>query len=452
MVVFLTLMYVSASAFTMQADVDNDYASHARETFAQLQHRYWDHGIGRWNSSMWWQAANTVEIISNLGMQQPQSHHGVSSILAVVFNATSNNAKGRCDKGVDLTFSGYFDDEAWWGHAWLRAHLLTLEEKYLNRARAVFDDLVNRSWSNASCGGGFCWQASPNPADMKACYKNAITNELFLSLAAQLALVYKQRCQDQGSSNRAHEGRADCSSLQHVEAWADLELDWLMRSGMVNASFLVNDGLDTFTGHEEFCENNHHTAYTYNQGVILSGLAFMWQLRSRQQGARNNTDLLTLATKIVSAVWRSHLVYNGSHVLREMDEVDAVPLANLYSGSPGTDSLQFKSVFLRHLWYFLDVIVGDKTGNAQRIVHRAGGNTDEWQTAIQENADSIWTKAACLPPEPMRADAKTTIPALFGYLWRGPCSWAFGGPSATTQSAALDVFISADSKQQVVFV
>ena len=83
----------------------------------------------------------------------------------------SNSTVGRCTIGVDRTFSGYFDDEEWWGLAWLKAYDLTQNATYLRRSQAVFDDLATRSWSDTSCGGGVCWQASKDPKDMYNCYK-----------------------------------------------------------------------------------------------------------------------------------------------------------------------------------------------------------------------------------------------------------------------------------------
>ena len=83
----------------------------------------------------------------------------------------SNSTVGRCNIGVDRTFSGYFDDEEWWGLAWLKAYDLTQNATYLRRSQAVFDDLATRSWSDTSCGGGVCWQASKDPKDMFNCYK-----------------------------------------------------------------------------------------------------------------------------------------------------------------------------------------------------------------------------------------------------------------------------------------
>ena len=52
-------------------------------------------------------------------------------------------------------------------------------------------------------------------------------------------------------------------------------------------------------------------------------------------------------------------------------------------------------------------------------------------------------QAACLDQVAVGAGAAVQVPALFGDLWAGPCSWSFGGPTATTQSAAIDVFTAA---------
>ena len=116
------------------------------------------------------------------------------------------------------------------------------------------------------------------------------------------------------------------------------------------------------------------------------------------------------------------------------------------SGSPGTDGLQFKSVLIRHLGYLIEQVLlahGGDEGAAQRAVSAAGGNLTAWRARIRVNGHSIWAKAACPPSEPLQAGSQLAVPALFGYRWMGPCSWAFGGSSATTQTAALDVFTAA---------
>lgn len=490
----------------------SDYRQQARETFDALQSHFFDHNAGEWRSSMWWQAANTVEAISNLGLLEPSSRAQIEATIALVYNATANATIARCDKGVNLTFSGYFDDELWWGHAWLRAFELTHQEHYLNRSVAIFDDLVERSWSNESCGGGCCWQASRNSDDMAGCYKNAITNELFVSLGARLSSLFEARCTSLsshhghkreigGSGMRdkladAEEQRLVCAAARHHHAWATHGLVWFLSSGMLNASDLINDGLDTFHAHPQVCRDNGRTAYTYNQGVILSALGELYasaQPAPLVTGVRgafgvHNTDasvdaataaiaavrasageavtdgdsegddvasqqpsagVLRLACAIVEAVWSSHLVYAESGgVLRELSEpaLRNGTLLSLYAGNPGTDGLQFKSVLIRHLRYLSEAVLrahGGSVKNASKAVHAAGGNFSAWRERIAVNARSIWSSAACAPLTPLAPGTVIKVPPLFGYLWRGPCTWAFGGASSTTQTAALDVFTAA---------
>lgn len=78
-------------------------------------------------------------------------------------------------------------------------------------------------------------------------YKNAITNELFLTVAVRL----HQRTR----------------GVNEYLSWARRSWDWLDRSGMVDARGLINDGLDPS------CKGVVPSTYwTYNQGVILGGL------------------------------------------------------------------------------------------------------------------------------------------------------------------------------------
>ena len=133
-------------------------ASRAQLAFDQLQSNYWQPHIGFWSSSMWWQTANTIETLSNFAELPGAPKATITELLPVVFAATSNATRGRCDKGVDLTFSGYVDDMLWWGLAWLRAFQLTANRSYLGRSVEILDDATDRAWLNESCGGGVCWQ------------------------------------------------------------------------------------------------------------------------------------------------------------------------------------------------------------------------------------------------------------------------------------------------------
>ena len=123
-------------------------------------------------------------------------------------------------------------------------------------------------------------------------------------------------------------------------------------------------------------------------------------------------------------------------------------IENLYTGGGGTDGLQFKSVLLRHQRYLIDSVLRAHNGSeveAQRAIAGAGGNLTLWRERTRANADAIWQHAACVPPSKTLTPGNRLIvvPALFGWRWLGPCTSAFGGASATTQTAALDVFSAA---------
>lgn len=101
--VVLSMLVVSISGARLE--------SQAVQAFQELQSSFWDSKSSLWRSSMWWQTANTVETISTLAMQHPDLKTKVLPLLDSVFRTTSNDTRGRCNLGVNYTFSGYFDDE-----------------------------------------------------------------------------------------------------------------------------------------------------------------------------------------------------------------------------------------------------------------------------------------------------------------------------------------------------
>jgi hypothetical protein len=103
-------LFLLQAISTSYAEPARDYGSYAVQAFNQLQDHYWRPKQGLWQSSMWWQTANTIESISNLGLQTPSLKPAIQAAIASVFEATANTTRGRCNKGVNLTFSGYFDD------------------------------------------------------------------------------------------------------------------------------------------------------------------------------------------------------------------------------------------------------------------------------------------------------------------------------------------------------
>jgi predicted alpha-1,6-mannanase (GH76 family) len=235
----------------------------------------------------WWQAAVALSTLETY--QQTTGDRSYSFAIGRAF------ADHKAHKFEDR----FDDDTSWWGLAWLQAYQMTGSRQYLSMAETDAD-YVHRHWDD-TCGGGVWWQTTTKG------YKNAITNELFLELTAWLHNTI----------------RGDKKYL----GWATAEWAWFSGSGMINGSNLVNDGLTSN------CENNHRPTWTYNQGVILAGLAQLYK-------ATKDASLLTEAERIASAAI-SQLTVGG--VLQE-------PCTGSECGSTtGGDLESFKGIFVRDL-------------------------------------------------------------------------------------------------------
>ena len=136
-------------------------------------------------------------------------------------------------------------------------------------AAQIFDHVWAEAYSNSSkeCNGGVWWSK-------KRAYKNAVTNELAIANAALLANAT-------GEERYLHQALAQ---------WR-----WFNQSGMINPKTgAICDGLSiddkTFV-----CSGTGKPSYTYNQGVILGGLATLFH-----------------ATKDKSLLEAAHMVVHGT--------------------------------------------------------------------------------------------------------------------------------------------
>jgi predicted alpha-1,6-mannanase (GH76 family) len=236
--------------------------------------------------NVWWQAAVAQSTLETF--QQTTGFAGYRRVMATAFR---DHKSGNFE-------NAYNDDTGWWGLAWLQAYVMTGDKPYLKMAETDAD-YIHQSWDQ-TCGGGVWWSTSRK-------YKNAIPNELFLELTAWLHNTIP----------------GDSKYLN----WANAEWNWFSGSGMINKSDVINDGL---TAH---CANNHRNTWTYNQGVLLAGLAQLYR-------ATNNRALLTTAEGIGQAAIR-HLTIGG--VLRE-------PCSGAQCGNnAGGDQQSFKGIFVQDL-------------------------------------------------------------------------------------------------------
>ena len=264
-------------------------------------------GGGPWPAEGPWEAGTTLESLADLS-------------IAVA----AGGGGGGADDFEGLAYSVFLslppvmelcnDGNLWWALAWVRAAKAVGDRTpngtaFLERATEIFDHVVEAGVEpfRGVCGGaGVAQCPAPQPPQ-----KNAITTELFIAAAMYLH-PYAKRL-----------GRPASYFLGFgAEAWA-----WFSASGLVNDAGLVNDGLDPAS-----CANDGKTTWTYNQGVLLDGLA-----------------LLSAAAKdpaIADAAWR--IANTTMHALTD----GGVLVEPCAPGGCAQDQIVFKGEFARHLARF----------------------------------------------------------------------------------------------------
>ncbi|HEV2323604.1 MAG TPA: glycoside hydrolase family 76 protein [Terracidiphilus sp.] len=297
-----------------------NYGQNAKTAVAILQ-TWYSQSSGLYASPTgWWNAANSITVLANYARVTGDTTY--SSAIANTFTAAQ--------KSHPNFINNYYDDQQWWALAWIDAYDLTGNASYLSMAETVFSNVEANGWDTSVCGGGVWWSTANT-------YKNAIPNELFLTLAAALA------------------NRTSGTESSGYLAWAQKEWAWFKASGMINSQNLVNDGLDSTN--PAACTNNGKTTWTYNQGVILGGLVELYR-------ADKDPTLLPEAEAIAGAAV-SHLSVNG--ILAEP--------GNLTGG----DGPQFKGIFMRNLMELYQALPGTSS--------QAG----QYRSFAEANAQSVWT-------------------------------------------------------------
>ncbi|KAK4691239.1 hypothetical protein P7C71_g5716, partial [Lecanoromycetidae sp. Uapishka_2] len=355
--------------------VGND--ERAASAIAALQ-QWYNKESGLWDTTGWWNSANVLTVLADFTSIDDSSGQAIRNVFDNTFVQaqlqvldfvkimtpksinTYHKAKLSSVNTTDEVtgFHGflneYYDDEGWWALAWLKVYDLTKQERYLQMAIEIFEDM-KAGWGG-ECGG-LWWNKEHT-------YTGAIENGLFLALAAQLA-------------NRA-------ANEEYYIQWALKQWGWFQQTGMINAQYNINNGIDPAT-----CRNDGGTIWTYNQGVILGALVEL-------NKAAPDKSYLEMAGKIASAALEKLCDSNG--ILHEPCEPNC-----------GADGPQFKGIFMRNLW----------------ILHKAQPN-HRFKIFIEENADSIWHNAR-------------GIGDLLGLVWSGP----FTSATASTQSSACDALVAA---------
>jgi len=341
----------AAGAPTPPPPWDDSLRTRAAAGMVPLQ-AWYDATTGLWNTTDWWTSANQLETVIDYSRET-----GDPTYLDDVDTTFVKNQASNFDR------FGFYDDDGWWAIAWIKAYDLSHQQKYLDMAKTIFTRMSG-GW-DTKCGGGIYWASAKAGSDgLKN--KNAIPNSLFLQVAAKL----HQRTP------------GDAGAGSYLD-WAQREWAWFKGTGMISASGLVVDGLDSLTT----CKPSGPT-FTYNQGVLVGGLVDL-------AAGSGDATLLDQAAAIAHATEKMMVDANGT--LKE-------------APCGGDICTQFKGVFMRNL----------------AALYRARPTAAD-QAFMRHQSDQVW------------GGTDKNAQNQFGYEWHVP----FDKATASRQSSALDALVAA---------
>lgn len=296
-----------------------EYVQQASTGIRALNDNWYDQGSGLWDGA-WWQSGNALTTMADFALLQP----GAANSLGIPQRI--QNTFRNAPKKFPGYINEFYDDEGWWALGLIHSYDAMGDGAHLETAVDIFNDM--QTGRGGPCKGGIYWKK-----DRK--YVNAVSNELYLAVAASLA-------------NRIP------SNKTYAQIAKD-EWSWFRQSGIINGQNLVNDGLN------DQCKNNGLQTWSYIQGVILGALVELSKPSLLGGGALDQAR--TLAKAAIGAL------SNKDGILVETDKCET------REGNCGFDAKQFKGVFIRNLGY-LNQAIGD--GDIRSFILR--------------NADSVWTK------------------------------------------------------------
>ena len=328
-----------------------------------------------------WLSANEAHSAANFYALSPSADG--ASLLRAVF-ASLQKQVCNC----------WRDDQGWVMLSWLRAAAVTGDTTFTVAAQSIFASLVGPwgAW-NISCGGIMWEKGVP--------YRNAITNELFLTVAMRL--------HNQTAGTGLDPGPV--SGLTYLQ-WAQREWAWFSASAMLplTDAGVVPDGLSSQNCSLSAIAQGAGN-WTYNSGVLLDGLVLLGDATG------DDGSLAAIAMRVARAAAAYFSAdSDAAHVLRELG--CGRPAGDC---SGGKDGQLFKGMFVRHLGYAAALL-------AAREPVFSG-----WALSYLGNQSASIVVNASLQLGPSRL--------AFGVLWQGPYKTDDAEPWVA-QGAALDALLA----------
>lgn len=330
-----------------------------------MQTKFWDQSAETWPTGIDWTSAVTNTHVSAALNEIAMYGEGLyNSEIDTYFSQAVSFYSG--EDALSLR-TQKFDDMLWVVLEWLEAvKFVNLYStinptfngqqyipNFAHRAR-IFWDLASQGYDTTLCGGGMLWTDQLTP------YKNAITNELFIAASIAMYLYFPGDDNPEpysvpGTPYNPSQALPPIPAhdIRYLNAAIE-EYNWLSTSNMTNSQGLYVDGFhitgwtsssDIGTGK---CDARDESVYSYNQGVLLSGLRGLWEATG---DVLYLSDGYTLVESVIAATgWISATQQTSTWsglgsdgILQDICDAD---------GTCSQDVQNFKGIFFHHLALF----------------------------------------------------------------------------------------------------
>lgn len=341
-----------------------------------MQSNFYELWIGTWPSAIDWTGAVVNTAVSGaLGTiswaDNETKGHDYSKTINKYFSHTTAYYFG--EDAFSIRNEAY-DDMLWVVLGWLESIKFIQQRNYTevswhgtqfipafsHRAR-LFWDLASKGWDTDLCGGGMIWNPNLLP------YKNTITNQLFISASITMYLSSPGDTIDFPFAALGSETSDAMPGRPHDPKYLKAAIDgyaWLKSSNMTNSQGLYIDGyhISGFgrnggigTGK---CDERNEVTYSYNQGVILSGLRGLWEATGNITYLEDGYELIRNVMAATGWSWAGerHSPIYRSPGWAGLGQYGILEELCDRSGSCSQDAQTFKGIFFQHLTQFCEVL------------------------------------------------------------------------------------------------
>jgi len=406
---YTSQLFMGTQARSISNNQDYEYAtapvSRIQEALRVMQDEYFEIWIGAWPTAIDWTAAvvntavtSTLTTLSGYLYGIWRTDHSDQLKIVAIEDQINlyfahNTAFYFAENAFNIRNEAY-DDMLWVVLGWLENVKFINEYSELRKERLqtgcawhgaqyiaafshrarVFYDLASHGWDTKLCGGGMTWNPHLVP------YKNAITNQLFIS--ASIGMYLYSPGDDNGSPYLANGegGSGHIPAKPHDERYLNAAIDayaWLKHSNMTNELGLYVDGFHitdwsrkntTGTG---LCDERNAMVLTYNQGVILSGLRGLWNATGETKYLEDGHQLVQ---NVMNATgWRGSdeiTMHAADNQWQGLGRAGILEDYCDHTGECSQDSQTFKGIYFDHLIRFCQPLPRRFAGQDLVVLHR----------------------------------------------------------------------------------